>query len=919
MSQPPAPPPPPPPADTPPVLSTQSLNDGDDDVDGLLNDTDPSASTPAKGEDKSNETKDANETTDGSTDPQVAEEEIGDEYKVRSERGCTDILCCCLMIAFMVVWAGLGYVAFSFGKPYSIIYGTDYEGNYCGHSCSATAETSNCTAENILTKKYAHFPRITTDLMMQSDTIAQGQIPSFYTLCVDTCPKQWDIVCSYDFNVANPTWMTYTPLLNKVKSCLGATASLNKYIASLAPSALTGTLEASQASGAIESADYCAQVFTECDVTGVGTEMILNRCIPTETTAPSNTTERCVSPLSTIPCNASSSTRFDVDCVQDVDGVYFETLYKPTFTYIDDYFTAELEGDAKANCVTKQTYSESLTEELASSDQLSYIVNALKSVSALFADIVTAWQAIVAIGFGACMILSWFYVGLLRYCAPLLVWGSCILLELMFLLLTPWLLIRGGVININELAANATEASGTELTTEQSAGLAQVTSNSLMNEAETTEQQYYVWAGYAFGALAFVWLCCLVFLRKAIKMAIKIIQISTMAMSAMPEMVLFPLVTYFGIVLLAVVWLLIGILLQTAGNISSTALLNETASAAAALESSQASGNFTTSFNIETSYTKVEDIAIIDYLWLYHIFMGLWVNAFIQGVAMLTIAGSVSKWYFTPTSVMKKKQGYCPVFKAYCITCRFHLGTVAFGSLIIAIVQTIRIVVGYIQKQMEQSGESKLKKMIMCMIQCCLWCLEKCVKFISKNAYIYTSLTGSSFCFSAFKSFFLILNNLSGFGMTSMITTFLLLIGKVSCVVSSIYFCYMYLTYDAVLAAAITSEIMPMVATGLIAFFVANSFFVIVANVMDSVLLNYCVDLQRKGNKAADDKLGGAKLPSQTDQKEEEAEPEAKCCKCCSCFNCCCRLCFDKKAKKGSDGNSKVSPETGKAKDEELI
>ena len=181
------------------------------------------------------------------------------------------------------------------------------------------------------------------------------------------------------------------------------------------------------------------------------------------------------------------------------------------------------------------------------------------------------------------------------------------------------------------------------------------------------------------------------------------------------------------------------------------------------------------------------------------------------------------------------------------------------------------------------------------------------MKFISKNAYIYTALSGTSFCYSAFKSFFLILNNLAGFGMTSMITMFLLLIGKLSTVFTSIYLCYLYLTYDQILSTQITSEIMPMVATGLIAYVVSDSFFDIVANVMDSVLLNYCVDLQRKGTKASEDKLGTVKLPEQTDKVEEEVEPEAKCCKCCSFCDCLCRrLCFDKK--KSDNSNSKVAP-----------
>ena len=109
-----------------------------------------------------------------------------------------------------------------------------------------------------------------------------------------------------------------------------------------------------------------------------------------------------------------------------------------------------------------------------------------------------------------------------------------------------------------------------------------------------------------------------------------------------------------------------------------------------------------------------------------------------------------------------------------------------------------------------------------------------------------------------------------------------------------------------------------MVATGLIAFVVSDSFFDIVGNVMDSVLLNYCVDLQRKDKpKAADDKLGDVKLPEPSEKKEEEQEPEAKCCKMCSCCNCLCRaLCFDKKKNDGGD-NSKVSPAADKS--EELI
>lgn len=52
----------------------------------------------------------------------------------------------------------------------------------------------------------------------------------------------------------------------------------------------------------------------------------------------------------------------------------------------------------------------------------------------------------------------------------------------------------------------------------------------------------------------------------------------------------------------------------------------------------------------------------------------------------------------------------------------------------------------------------------MCCCRCCLWCLEKCLKFINKNAYIETALYGLDFCNAACKAFGTILRNLMAFG-----------------------------------------------------------------------------------------------------------------------------------------------------------
>lgn len=89
-------------------------------------------------------------------------------------------------------------------------------------------------------------------------------------------------------------------------------------------------------------------------------------------------------------------------------------------------------------------------------------------------------------------------------------------------------------------------------------------------------------------------------------------------------------------------------------------------------------------------------------------------------------------------------------------TIRYHLGTVAFGSLIIAIIKTIRTVLAYIQRQAKKSKNKVLEYVMMC-LQCFMWCLEKIMKFINKHAYIITAIYGHGFCRSAGKAFWLLL------------------------------------------------------------------------------------------------------------------------------------------------------------------
>ena len=68
---------------------------------------------------------------------------------------------------------------------------------------------------------------------------------------------------------------------------------------------------------------------------------------------------------------------------------------------------------------------------------------------------------------------------------------------------------------------------------------------------------------------------------------------------------------------------------------------------------------------------------------------------------------------------------------------KYHMGSIAFGALIIAIMQMIKLLFEYIRKKYEKTvPQNPVTKCIICCLRCCIWCLDYCVKFITKNAYI---------------------------------------------------------------------------------------------------------------------------------------------------------------------------------------
>jgi hypothetical protein len=133
-------------------------------------------------------------------------------------------------------------------------------------------------------------------------------------------------------------------------------------------------------------------------------------------------------------------------------------------------------------------------------------------------------------------------------------------------------------------------------------------------------------------------------------------------------------------------------------------------------------------------FTEIKWSEQTRYIMIYHVFAYLWINAFIVGMTQFVIGASTVIWYF---DCRGDSYGKGSLYKAFSWGALYHWSSVALGSLIIAICQMIRLAFEYYRKKMAVVENSNaFIKFLACATGYCLWCLEKCVKYISKNAYI---------------------------------------------------------------------------------------------------------------------------------------------------------------------------------------
>lgn len=394
-------------------------------------------------------------------------------------------------------------------------------------------------------------------------------------------------------------------------------------------------------------------------------------------------------------------------------------------------------------------------------------------VSNLFGDLWTTRLYILGFGFGCSLVVSLLYMVLLRipWLLSALIWFSVFAMIAMFAG-AGWFTLR---------KAEEWEAANPPIVGE--------------DQVSGTKIVGYVLYGIA--AFLFLLAICM---RKQIQLAVMCVKKAGAAVNDMVFIFAIPVFQGLGFLVFTAVWVWYCSHLASLGTIT--------------LEMMEVP---LTKYAVPVrKYEYSEDVRQLGWFLLFCFY---WTASFILAIGEMVIAMAVSKWYFTAQRQFITQ--HLP-FAALWSTILYHLGTCAYGSLIIAIIKMLRAILTYIKKQIAEMSNEKIANTLFCCCQCCLCCLEKCVEFINENAYIQCAIFGTPFCESGRKAFYLILRNAARIGAVSYVSAAVLIVGKLFIAALTTFLAYYTLTEH--LELEVWSFGGPIVMIFIISYFVADMF-----------------------------------------------------------------------------------------------
>ncbi|KAL0124600.1 hypothetical protein PUN28_006453 [Cardiocondyla obscurior] len=323
---------------------------------------------------------------------------------------------------------------------------------------------------------------------------------------------------------------------------------------------------------------------------------------------------------------------------------------------------------------------------------------------------------------------------------------------------------------------------------------------------DSSVEPYFIYA-IIMSVVAVIVLLVILVMRKRIELVMQLFREAGKAVYSMPALLFQPIYTYLLIGSTVVAWIYCMLWIESAGDVY-----------------------------LKKDHIRFKKDGLLIATRWYNLFLFFVACEFYLGCQHMVVACAVARWFFT----RDKKRLSLPVVKGFGYLMRYHMGTVAFGALIIGIVRVIRAMISFVQNHLKRYDNSFVKGILWC-CQCCLWCFECALKFLTRNAYIETAIYGCNFCTGGKKAFQALSNNILRVAAINSVGDFVLFLGKVL-VVTLTVISGIYLMQKK---EGLTHPWIPITLAGIFAFLVAHCFISIYEMIIDTIFICFCEDCEK--------------------------------------------------------------------------
>ncbi|XP_063922141.1 choline transporter-like 1 isoform X2 [Zophobas morio] len=359
------------------------------------------------------------------------------------------------------------------------------------------------------------------------------------------------------------------------------------------------------------------------------------------------------------------------------------------------------------------------------------------------------------------------------------------------------------------------------------------TNQNLMLLESVRNERAFLWYSIVATVITVIILLLVIVMRKQVSFLADLFKETSKCLLHLPGLFFQPILTFLFLLAFLMFWIFVVLCLATAYYPSTSPInlriYNES--------------SFTTPVSNTEPVPKLRDISLsekvvqnptwVKYMWWVYFIGLIWTCEFIMGCQQMVIAGAVAHWFYR-----HKYKDNSHVSYSICKLIKYHLGSVAIGSLLITIFKIPRLILMYLHEKLKYNSD-KGSECASCCLKCCIccfYCLEKFIRYLNHNAYTVIAIDGVNFCKAAGTAFQVLTEHALQVATINSLGDFILFLGK--CLITVLTGCVGLYIFRR--NPELEFYAAPTLIVCIFAFFVAHCILSLYEMVLDTVYLCIC-------------------------------------------------------------------------------